>query len=36
MTEDGGELDNKFEANLGARTVAAKRLVKAGETDISM
>jgi hypothetical protein len=33
MTEDGGEIDNKFEANLGATTKAAKRLVKPGETD---
>ena len=33
MTEDGGEIDNRFEANLGATTVAARRLVKPGETD---
>jgi hypothetical protein len=33
MTEDGGEIENRFEANLGATTVAAKRLVKPGETD---
>jgi hypothetical protein len=36
MTEDGGELDNKFEANLGASTKTATRLPKAGETDSSM
>jgi hypothetical protein len=36
MMEDGGELDNKFEANLGAITVAAQRVAKAFETDAAL
>lgn len=33
MLEDGGEQDNTFEANLGALTSAASRIVRPGETD---
>lgn len=33
MTEDGGETLNRFEANLGAGTVPATKIVRRGETD---
>jgi hypothetical protein len=33
MLEDGGEMDNRFEHNLGALTSAAAQVVRAGETD---
>ena len=33
MTEDGGEMDNLFDRNLGALTSAARRIVRQGETD---
>lgn len=35
MTEDGGELDNRFIRNIGASTRAAKHLVRSFETDKS-
>lgn len=35
ITEDGGEMDNKFIRNLGASTRAAQRLVRSFETDRS-
>mmetsp|Transcript_11816 Transcript_11816/g.24007 ORF Transcript_11816/g.24007 Transcript_11816/m.24007 type:complete len:166 (+) Transcript_11816:2345-2842(+) len=35
MTEDGAEMDNRFERNLGASTRAARKIVRAGETDRS-
>jgi hypothetical protein len=35
MTEDGGEIDNSFEANLGAATVAVVRLIRSSDTDAS-
>ena len=34
MTEDGGELDNKFIGNLGSNTKRASRLVRQGESDV--
>lgn len=34
MTEDGGEVDNKFIRNLGSNTKSASRLVREGETDV--
>ena len=34
MTEDGGELDNKFIRNLGTNTKRASRLARDGESDI--
>jgi hypothetical protein len=33
MTEDGGEVDNIFDRNLGAKTEPATRLVRPFETD---
>ena len=33
MTEDGGEMENRFVGNIGALTKVAKRTVRAGETD---
>ena len=33
ITEDGGELDNRFIRNLGASTRAARRIVRSFETD---
>ena len=33
MTEDGGEINNRFESNLGAGTFAATKIVRRGETD---
>ena len=35
MTEDGGEMENRFEMNLGALTRVASKIVRAGETDRS-
>lgn len=33
MTEDGGEMDNHFERNVGSQTRAAGKIVRPGETD---
>ena len=35
ITEDGGEIDNKFIRNLGSNTKRASRVVRQGETDDS-